>query len=101
MTNKLGKIVYNIIFGSVMLTNILGCQPKRENTDCEANPVYQVQTDARSTYVPNTEHGFWAQGEARELKLITLTNGNQSILSGNNKGPLQCHEISGTIINEE
>lgn len=44
-------------------------------------------------YVPNTEHGFWAQGEVRDLTLITLADGQRGILIGNNQGPVQLYKI--------
>ncbi len=53
--------------------------------------------DGTFQYIPNTDHGFWSQGEVRELKTINLANGKRAILTGNNKGPVQIH----TIINSK
>ena len=47
--------------------------------------------DGTFRFIPNAEHGFWAQQEARELRSITLANGQRAIITGNNQGPLQLH----------
>jgi hypothetical protein len=52
------------------------------------------QADGSFAFIPNTEHGFWAQKEVRELKTISLADGNRAILTGNNKGPVEIHLIS-------
>lgn len=54
------------------------------------------QNDGSFQFVPNRDHGFWAQDEVRELKLFTLANGSKAVLTGNNKGPIQMHIISQT-----
>ncbi len=45
--------------------------------------------DGSFTYVPNKEHGFWAQGEVRELKMISRADGKREVVTLNNKGPVQ------------
>ncbi len=50
--------------------------------------------DGTFQYVSNSEHGFWAQDEVRELKTVTFANGTRAILTGNNKGPIQVHLVS-------
>jgi hypothetical protein len=57
--------------------------------------------DGSFRYVPNTEHGFWAQNEVRELREIQLANGERAILTANNKGPIQIHTILANIGPEE
>ncbi len=47
------------------------------------------QADGSFAFVENIIHGFWAQGEVRELKPIRLAGGKQAILTGNNNGPIQ------------
>lgn len=47
------------------------------------------KADGTFEFIPNRQHGFWAQGEVRELKRITLADGRQAILTGNNKGPIE------------
>ncbi len=51
------------------------------------------QPDGSFAYRLNRDHGFWAQGEVRELKLIHLANGKQAILTGNNRGPIEVNMI--------
>ena len=50
--------------------------------------------DGTFTFEPNAKHGFWAQGEVRELKRITLADGRIAILTGNNQGPIEMHTIN-------
>ncbi|MDQ3015567.1 MAG: CRTAC1 family protein [Bacteroidota bacterium] len=52
------------------------------------------QTDGTFSYVNNTEHGFWAGGEVRELDLLLMAKGQEIILTGNNKGPVEAHLIN-------
>ncbi len=40
-------------------------------------------------YVPNRLHGFWAQGEVREVRELVLAGGKTAILTANNAGPLE------------
>ncbi len=47
--------------------------------------------DGTFRFIPNTAHGFWAQEEARELRSITLANGGNAVITGNNQGQLQMH----------
>ncbi|MEP6647659.1 MAG: VCBS repeat-containing protein [Saprospiraceae bacterium] len=49
--------------------------------------------DGTFRYVPNREHGFWAQNEARELKMINLANGMRAIVTGNNNGPIEVQTL--------
>ncbi len=51
-------------------------------------------SDGSFQYIHNTDHGFWAQDEVRELKMITLADGSTTILTGNNQGPIQMHTVS-------
>jgi len=47
--------------------------------------------DGTFRYIPNTEHGFWAQQEVRDLQSIKLADGRHAIVTGNNQGPLELH----------
>ncbi|MGB3079164.1 MAG: FG-GAP-like repeat-containing protein, partial [Saprospiraceae bacterium] len=49
--------------------------------------------DGSFRYVPNLEHGFWAQDEVREIKLITRADGQKEVVTINNKGPIQLHTL--------
>ncbi|MBP6680670.1 MAG: CRTAC1 family protein [Saprospiraceae bacterium] len=51
------------------------------------------QADGSFAYRLNRDHGFWAQGEVRELKLIHLADGKEAILTGNNRGPIEVNMI--------
>jgi hypothetical protein len=51
------------------------------------------QGDGSFAYRLNRDHGFWAQGEVRELKLIHLADGKEAILTGNNRGPIEVNMI--------
>ena len=46
------------------------------------------QPDGSFAFTPNSTHGFWAQKEVREMKLIKMANGQEAILTGNNRGPV-------------
>ena len=52
------------------------------------------QADGSFQYVVNRDHGFWAQKEVRELDLIRLANGQEAILTGNNRGPVELTYIN-------
>lgn len=74
-----------------------------ETGEMDANngtPLIQ-NVDGTFSYMPNTEHGFWTQGDVRELKAITLAIGEQAKLTGNNRGPVQIHIIKKTSGHEE
>jgi len=47
------------------------------------------QADGSFAYSENRDNGFWAQREVRELKSIHLANGQEAILTGNNRGPVE------------
>jgi hypothetical protein len=49
--------------------------------------------DGTFQYIPNRQHGFWAQHEVRELNTIKLADGRICILTANNKGPVELHTM--------
>lgn len=51
------------------------------------------QADGSFAYLANRIHGFWAQKEVRELDLIRLSNGQEAILTANNRGPVELSMI--------
>ncbi len=52
------------------------------------------EADGSFHFVVNRDHGFWAQKEVRELDLIRLSNGQEAILTGNNRGPVELNLIN-------
>ena len=57
--------------------------------------------DGSFRFVPNVEHGFWAQGEVRELKEIELAEGKRAILTANNRGPVEIHTFTKASNHEQ
>ncbi len=51
------------------------------------------QADGSFEFLPNTKHGFWAQDEVRELRIITLGSDRKAILTGNNKENIELNLI--------
>ncbi len=81
----------------LMAGNFLYAETETSEMDAGNGVLLVQQTDGTFAYVPNREHGFWAQGEVRELKHIRLANGQNGVLIGNNKGSLtlQIENLSG------
>ena len=52
------------------------------------------EADGSFHFVVNRDHGFWAQKEVRDLDLIRLSNGQEAILTGNNRGPIELNLIN-------
>jgi hypothetical protein len=51
------------------------------------------QADGSFAYMENRAHGFWSQGEARELKLVRFANSKEGIITGNNRGTAEVYFI--------
>lgn len=85
----------------LMAGNFLYSETETGEMDAGNGTLLTQNADGTFRYVPNTEHGFWAQGDVRELKTITLANGEKAILTGNNRGPVQIHIIKKTSVHEE
>lgn len=78
----------------LMAGNFLYSETETGEIDAGNGTLLIQNPDQSFQFVPNREHGFWAQDEVRELKAITLANGSKAVLTGNNKGPLQMHLIT-------
>jgi hypothetical protein len=81
----------------LMAGNFLYSETETGEMDAGNGTLLLQNEDGSFRYIPNTEHGFWAQDEVRDLKIISLANGKTAILTGNNKGPLQLHTISKAV----
>ncbi|MEP6648208.1 MAG: FG-GAP-like repeat-containing protein, partial [Saprospiraceae bacterium] len=77
----------------LMAGNFNYAETETGEEDAGTGTLLLQNTDGSFSYIPNMEHGFWAQGEVRELKEIQMANGNKAILTGNNQGPLEYHII--------
>ncbi len=53
--------------------------------DAGAGTLLIQQKDGSYKYLPNMQHGFWAQREVRTLRMITLADGKAAIITGNNR----------------
>ncbi len=85
----------------LMAGNFLYSDTETGEMDAGNGTLLLQNADGTFRYVPNTEHGFWAQDEVRELKTISLANGKHAILTGNNKGPVQVHTLTNAMGDEE
>ncbi|MGB4849555.1 MAG: VCBS repeat-containing protein [Saprospiraceae bacterium] len=85
----------------LMAGNFLYSDTETSELDAGNGTLLTQNADGTYSYVPNIEHGFWAQGDVRELKKITLASGEHAILTGNNRGPVQFHIIKKTSGHEE
>jgi hypothetical protein len=78
----------------VMAGNFLYAETETGELDAGNGTLLVQKEDGSFEYVLNMQHGYWAQGEVRELKLIHLANGKEAILTGNNKGPIEINMVS-------
>lgn len=76
--------------------NFLFSEPETGELDAGIGTLLLQQEDGTFTYVSNLEHGFWAQGEVREMKNIKLATGLDAILTGNNNSSLELSVINRT-----
>jgi hypothetical protein len=84
----------------LMAGNFLYAETETGEMDAGNGTLLLQNEDGTFRYIPNVEHGFWAQGEVRELKKVLLANGEQAILTGNNQGPIEVHVIQHSKVNE-
>lgn len=73
--------------------NFLYSETETGEMDAGNGTLLLQNEDGTFRYVPNREHGFWAQNEARELKMINLANGSRAIVTGNNNGPIEIQTL--------
>jgi hypothetical protein len=85
----------------LMAGNFLYSETETGEMDAGNGTLLLQKGDGSFRFVPNIEHGFWAQNEVRELKEIQLANGERAILTANNKGPIQIHSILSNTGPEE
>ena len=77
----------------LMAGNFLYSDTETGEMDAGNGTLLLQQADGSFAYRLNRDHGFWAQGEVRELKMIQLANGKEAILTGNNRGPIEANMI--------
>ncbi|MEP6793139.1 MAG: VCBS repeat-containing protein, partial [Saprospiraceae bacterium] len=80
----------------LMAGNFLYSETETGEMDAGNGTLLIQNSDGSFRYVPNIEHGFWAQDEVRELKMITRADGKQEVVTINNKGPVQFHTLVHT-----
>ncbi|MEO6130825.1 MAG: FG-GAP-like repeat-containing protein, partial [Saprospiraceae bacterium] len=85
----------------LMAGNFLYSETETGEMDAGNGTLLLQNNDGSFRFVPNTEHGFWAQDEVRELKEISLANGDRAILTANNRGPIQMQAIKNVVHHEE
>ena len=77
----------------LMAGNYLYSETETGEMDAGNGVLLLQQQDGSFQYIPNREHGFWAQGEVRELSTIKLSGGQEAVLTGNNRGPIEMNYI--------
>ncbi len=77
----------------LMAGNFLYSATETSEMDAGNGTLLLQNQDGTFRYVPNIEHGFWAQGEVREMKIITRADGKREVVTVNNKGPVQLHTL--------
>ncbi|MEO6130824.1 MAG: VCBS repeat-containing protein [Saprospiraceae bacterium] len=85
----------------LMAGNFLYSETETGELDAGNGTLLLQNADGSFQYVPNREHGFWAQDEVRELDFITMADGKQAIVTANNKGPVQFHLVTKAMPDEE
>ncbi|HZV71539.1 MAG TPA: VCBS repeat-containing protein [Saprospiraceae bacterium] len=77
----------------LMAGNFLYSETETGEMDSGNGTLLLQNADGTFRFVQNTEHGFWAQDEVRELKTLVRADGKHVILTGNNKGSVQLHTV--------
>ena len=77
----------------LMAGNFLYSETETGEWDAGNGTLLLQKQDGNFEFIPNIDHGFWAQDEVRELQIISLGNGKSGILTANNKGPVSLHVI--------
>ena len=78
----------------LMAGNFLYAETETGEMDAGTGTLLVQKADGSFEYVPNKDHGFWAQGEVRELKSIKLSSGQDAVLTGNNQGIIDLNVLS-------
>lgn len=75
--------------------NFLYAETETAELDAGNGTLLLQNADGSFYFEENRNHGFWASGEVRELKLIKRANGKSAVLVGNNNGPIQICTVLG------
>ena len=78
----------------LMAGNFLYAETETGEMDAGLGTLLLQRADGTFAYINNRDHGFWANGEARELHTIHTGDGKEAILTANNRGPLEIHIIN-------
>ncbi|MGB3079365.1 MAG: VCBS repeat-containing protein, partial [Saprospiraceae bacterium] len=78
----------------LMAGNFMYSETETGEMDAGNGTLLLQNPDGSFSYVPNIEHGFWAQSEVRELKMLTRADGKREVVTVNNKGPVQFHILA-------
>ena len=80
----------------LMAGNFLYAETETGEMDAGNGTLLIQNANGSFNYVPNIDHGFWAQGEVRELKSIKLGTDKEALLTGNNQGTIDVQMILNT-----
>ena len=83
----------------LMAGNFIYAETETGEMDAGNGTLLLQKADKTFEFVPNHEHGFWAQNEVRELETVQRTDGSTVLVTGNNKGPIEMHLIMNTTDN--
>ena len=75
--------------------NFLYAETETAELDAGNGTLLLQNADGSFSFEENRNHGFWASGEVRELRLIKRANGKSAVLVGNNNGPIQICTVLG------
>ncbi len=73
--------------------NFLYAEPETGEMDAGCGVLLTQMEDGTFRYIPNRNHGFWAQQEVRTLLKVKLANEHNAIVTGNNKGNIELNLI--------
>lgn len=79
----------------LMAGNFKYSEPETGEMDGGNGTLLFQQPDGTFVFQSNLDHGFWAQGEVRELKFIKLGTGMDAVLTGNNNSALEINAFTG------
>jgi hypothetical protein len=82
----------------LMVGNFLYAETETGEMDAGNGTLLLQQEDGSFRFILNREHGFWAQREAREIEMITLSDGRRAIVTGNNQGPVEVYVLTNSIL---
>jgi hypothetical protein len=77
----------------LMAGNFLYSETETGEMDAGNGVLLLQRADGQFDFIENHQHGFWAQKEVRDLKLIKLADGHEAILTGNNRGPIEISTV--------